>query len=387
MEQVSVLSPYSKKSACPEKKIIVYDTTLRDGEQMPGIAFKPAQKLEIAHALADAGVKEIEAGFPAVSASERKAIKDIKDTTTARILGLARCDPKDIEACAACNIDLVLLFIATSDLHLRWKLRMSQNEVVERARRAMELAHDLGLKFCFSTEDTTRTHMDFLNEIYDTALECGAERIGITDTVGCATPEGISYLVGELKTRYHMPLSVHLHNDFGLACANALAALDAGADAFAVTVMGIGERAGNLALEQFVMCAKYLRGMDTGIDTTKLPALAAIVSEHAKLQIPKNLPWLGENIFTHESGIHALAVQQNPFTYECVSPQVLGRQRKILLGKHSGKGVLLAKLIQYGFRVDEKLLEEILYEVKRIGEEKGYVDDRELIEIAKNKMS
>ncbi|MEM4293194.1 MAG: homoaconitate hydratase [Thermoplasmata archaeon] len=377
---LSALSPYNK-SRCKKRKVIVYDTTLRDGEQMPGIAFTKEQKLEIAHALADAGIKEIEAGYPAVSEEERAAIKEIKATTNARILGLSRCKPEDIEACAECNIDLVLLFIATSPLHRHWKLKMEKEEIVRKVEESIEFAKTLGLNVCFSTEDTTRTELDFLHEVYGVAVSLGVERIGITDTLGCGAPEAISFLVRELKARYSVPISLHLHNDFGLACANAIAGLDAGADAFAVTVMGIGERAGNLALEQFVMAAKFLRGVETGIEPARLQKVAEIVSRHARHQIPKNQPWIGENIFSHASGIHAAAVLENPFTYEPVAPSVLGRERRILLGKHSGRGVLRAKLLSFGIEISDKELESILREVKSVGTREGYVSDQQLLEI------
>ena len=377
-----LLSPYNMKNVSQNaKKIIVYDTTLRDGEQMPGVAFSPEAKLEIAHALADAGIKEIEAGYPAVSDEEIETIKRIKETTDAKILGLSRCRKEDIEACAAAGIDLVLLFIATSEIHLKYKLKMEETDVIKSVADSIEFGKSMGMKMCFSTEDTTRTDKRFLDKIYSTAIQYGVERIGITDTVGCAAPEAIKYLTAELKKKIRVPISVHLHNDFGLACANALAALDTGADAFAVTVMGIGERAGNLSLEQFVMAAKYLRGIETDIAIEKLPGLVEMVARYAKLPVPKNQPWVGENIFTHESGIHAIAVLANPFTYECVSPGVLNRKRRILLGKHSGKGVISAKLAAHGIPATPEEIEKIQKEVKKLGSMKGFVDDDEFLEI------
>jgi len=377
----AMLSPYNR--ACQRGGIVVYDTTLRDGEQMPGVAFKKEAKIEIAHALADAGVREIEAGFPAISKEEREAIKEIKATTDAKILGLSRCKKEDILACAECNIDLVLLFIATSELHRTYKLKMSKEEVLKAVGKSIDFAKEIGLNVSFSTEDSTRTEIDFLHQVYSLACEHGVSRIGLTDTVGCATPEAIAFLVKELKARHALPLSLHLHNDFGLACANALAGIEAGADAFAVTVLGIGERAGNLSLEQFAMAAKYLCGIDTGIDLTKLQKLAELVARHAKIKIPKNQPWLGENIFTHASGIHAIAVLENPFCYECVSPEVLAKQRRILLGKHSGKGVLKAKLAQHGIELSGQELEDLLAEIKKLGTENGFVSDEKLLEIVK----
>lgn len=379
---LSALSPYNRISN-QKREVIVYDTTLRDGEQMPGVAFTKEQKLEIAHALADAGVREIEAGYPAVSEEERMAIREIKATTNSKILGLSRCKKEDIDACAECNVDLVLLFIATSELHRRWKLRMEKEDILRVAEECIEYAMDIGLNVSFSTEDTTRTDLDFLNQIYTMASAHGVKRIGITDTVGCADPYAIAFLVSELKAKFKVPLSLHLHNDFGLACANAIAGLDAGADVFAVTVMGIGERAGNLALEQFVMAANFLRGVDTGIDTTKLQNVAEIVSKHSKIQISKNQPWIGENIFTHSSGIHAIAVLENSFTYEPVSISVLNKKRRLLLGKHSGRGILKAKMKEYNIQVSDEELEKILLEVKRIGTREGYVSEEKLLEIVK----
>lgn len=375
----TAVSPYniSAKTTFPDK-IVVYDSTLRDGEQMIGVHFTPDQKVTIATRLADIGVHQIEAGFPAVSEQEKKSVKMVSELgLKSDILCLARTLPGDIDAAADCEVDMVLLFVATSDLHIRYKLKMTREEVIKRAVTSLEYAQARGLKASLSTEDSTRSDMGFLLEVYKACEEAGVHRLGITDTLGCACPEAISYLVGKIRTSTKVPLSVHLHNDFGVGVANSIAALSQGAEAIATTVGGIGERAGNVPLEQFVMVLKHLYKRDIGIKTEDLTDLAKLVFESAKLHLPPNQPWVGQNAFSHESGIHVQAVLNCPMTYECVDPEEVGNKRHLVLGKHSGTAIVKSRLDERGVEADQDQICDIVRAIKRQGEEKGRVSDEE----------
>lgn len=362
--------------------IIVYDTTLRDGEQMPGVSFSPEQKREIALALEDAGVREIEVGFPAVSKAEIEMMQDVRASLSkSRMLTLSRVVESDIDAAADANADLVLLFIATSDIHLKCKLHMSREEVIDRAVEAIEYAKERGLEPSISSEDSTRTEPEFLKQFLKAGVEAGAVRTGITDTLGIGTPEKISSLVDYLKKEIDTPLSIHLHNDFGLGVANAISGVRAGAGAVAVTVNGIGERAGNVSLEQFVSAMRFLYGMEMGIDTSRFTEISGMVAEYSGLPLPRNQPLVGYNAFHHESGIHAAAVLENPETYEPISPEDVGNSRRISLGKHSGHHIVRAMLESEGISVSHSELDRIVAEVKKEGGKRGIVDQSGLIEI------
>ena len=362
--------------------IIIYDTTLRDGEQMPGVSFSPEQKREIALALEDAGVREIEVGFPAVSAAEIRMMQDVQASLSrSRMLALSRVVKSDIDAAADACADLVLLFIATSDIHLKYKLHMSRQEVIDMAVEAIEYAKDRGLEPSISSEDSTRTGPEFLKEFLKAGVEAGAVRTGITDTLGIGTPEGISSLVGYLKKEINTTLSLHLHNDFGLGVANAISGVRAGGRAVAVTVNGIGERAGNVSLEQFVSAMRFLYGAEMGIDTSRFTEISSMVSEYSGIPLPRNQPLVGYNAFHHESGIHAAAVLENPTTYEPIAPEDVGNTRRISLGKHSGHHIIRAMLEREGISVPGSELDRIVVEVKKEGGKKGTVDQLELIEI------
>lgn len=354
---------------------------------MPGIRFTIAQKVKIASMLMDAGVPQIEAGFAAVSDEERKAIKAITRLGgDSEILSLARTKKGDIDAALACDVDLVLLFIATSDLHLKKKLRMTEGDVIEATASSVEYAKAHGLKVAFSSEDTTRSDRGFLRRVYSTAAKSGADRLGITDTLGCATPEIIEELVEFVTGISRLPVSVHLHNDFGLALANAIVAVDAGAKAVATTVCGFGERAGNVPLEQFAMAMKHLYGTDLGIKTEKLTPIARKVSEYAGIKLPPTQPWVGDNAFAHESGIHVAAVLRDPETYEFLPPEVVGNSRRIVMGKHSGRSLISARLQERRIDASSEQLDGIFRKVKKLGERNGNVSDREFWAIVKEVM-
>jgi methanogen homocitrate synthase len=355
-------------------RVHVYDSTLRDGEQMPGVAFSRDEKIAIARALDDARIPEIEAGFPTVSQNEFDSIKAIIDLDLdADISVLSRCCEPDLDRVRQLDLDLVMLFIATSDIHMRDKLRMDRQQVLDKASRALDYCRDHGIPFSFSSEDTTRSDLGFVRDVNWMAVERGARRIGVTDTVGCATPESMGHIVEFIKEDLPCYVSVHCHDDFGLANANAIAGVMAGATHVAVTVNGIGERAGNVPLQEFVMTMEAMYNVSTGMDLTKLTGISRLVAEVAKVPLHPNQPMTGENVFSHESGIHVAAVHANPFTYEPVAPESVGNERRILMGKHTGHRAIRHVLAEHGKEYTPEQLEEIYLEVKRQGEERDHV--------------
>jgi isopropylmalate/homocitrate/citramalate synthase len=375
----SAVSPYnaSSKVKLPDR-VVVYDSTLRDGEQTPGVHFTVDQKVAIARKLDEVGVHQIEAGFPAVSDTEREAVKKVAGLgLNADILCLSRTLQSDIDAAIACDVDMVLLFVATSELHLKYKLKMSPKDVLEKAVRSVEYAREHGLKASLSTEDSTRSDLGLMLDVYHASEAAGASRLGITDTLGCAGPEAVSYIIGKIRDGTKLPLSAHLHNDFGLGVANSIAALSAGAEAIATTVGGIGERAGNVPLEQLVMALKHIHKRDIGIRTEGLTELARLVFESAKLPIPVNQPWVGPNAFSHESGIHVQAVLNCPMTYECVDPEEVGNRRRLVLGKHSGTAIVRSRLEEKSVQASQEQVCDIVRAIKTAGEEHGRVSDEE----------
>jgi len=385
----SAVSPYNAlpQAKLPEK-IVIYDSTLRDGEQMPGVRFTPEQKVEIATKLSEIGVPQIEAGFPAVSDQEMKAVRMIADLgLDSEILCLARTTREDIDVAADCGVDMVLLFIATSDLHLRYKLKMTREEVLRKATSAVEYAHARGLRTSLSTEDSTRSDIGYMLTVYHAAERAGAARLGITDTVGCASPDAISYVVGKIRAETKSPLAAHLHNDFGFALANSIAALNSGAEAITTTVGGIGERAGNVPLEQFVMALKHLYKRDLGIKTEEFGELSRMVFGHANLPVPVNQPWVGSNPFSHESGIHVAAILNCPMTYEAVSPEDVGGRRRLLLGKHSGTAIVKSRLEERNVTATQEQICDIVRAIKHSGEDHGRVDEDEFWAIVEKVMA
>ena len=374
--------PEVLKDVTLPEDIIIYDSTLRDGEQMPGVSFSSEQKLTIARKLDEIGVPEIEAGFPAVSKTEQETVKRIvNEGLNAKILVLSRLKKEDIDAAIDSDADMVLLFIASSPLHLKYKLHLSEEEIKEKVVKSIEYTKDHGIIPSFSTEDSTRTPLPFLEELVKLAYESGAKRIGFTDTVGCATPQTIQYLFSHMRKLVPTPFSAHLHNDFGLGIANALTALSSGANHICTTINGWGERAGNVPLEQLIMTLSVLYDKDLGIDTAKLTQLSQMVSNFTGIPIPKTQPFVGDNIFTHESGIHVAAILENPYTYEPISPEFVGNKRNLVLGKHSGKRMIKQILHDHDIDADENLVNDITTKVKKLGEKNGYVSNEEIMNL------
>ncbi len=371
-----------------ESKISFYDSTLRDGEQMPGISFSQRQKLAIARVLDDMRVPQIEAGFPACSEGERNAIKAIvAERFDARILGLARLVKGDLDHAIECGIDTALLFVPCSEVQITHS-SIKKEEIPRKIEFAVDYLKKHGVRPSFSTMDSTRGDVAFQLHLFETALRAGARRIGVTDTIGCIAPDAFERFVLQIKNKINalglgkigdeIELSVHCHNDFGLALANGLAGVRAGATAVATTTTGIGERAGNVPTEQFVMAMKHLYNVDLGIKTECFGKLSRMIARYAKLRLPKNAPFIGDNAFSHESGVHVQAVLVEPFAYEPVSPESVGNRRRIMLGKHSGLAGLKDALGKMEVRLSEEEITGLLEEVKRLGERKGTVTNADL---------
>ncbi len=365
--------------------ITVYDTTLRDGEQTPGVCFGFEEKLEIARKLDQFKINQIEAGFPIVSERERETVKAIaNENLDAEILALTRTKPEDIDAAIDCDVDGIITFIGTSDIHLDHKMHIGRQEAISISQKAIEYAKDHGLFVAFSAEDATRTDIEFLKRIYGIAEECGADRVHIADTTGAITPQGIDYLVRELTKDLNIDIALHCHNDFGLAVINSITGVLAGAKGISTTVNGIGERAGNASLEELIMAMKILYGKDLGFKTKYIKELSTLVSKFSGLDIPYNKPVVGNNVFRHESGIHVDAVIEEPLCYEPYMPELVGQKRQLVLGKHSGCRAVRAKLNECELEVSDDELIEIVRKVKKSREEGKYINDTIFKEIVKS---
>jgi methanogen homocitrate synthase len=372
------VSPFNEKANLkfPEK-ITVYDTTLRDGEQTPGVCLRTPEKLQIAKKLDELGIHQIEAGFPVVSNEEKRSVKAIvKEDLDAQILVLSRTKKSDIDTAIDCDVDGIITFMGTSDLHLKHKIKMTREEILNVCMSSIEHAKDHGLFVAFSAEDATRTDLDFLKQLYKKADNYGVDRVHIADTVGAISPYGMEYLVKEIRPIVKAEIALHCHNDFGMALSNSIAGLLAGANAVSTTVNGIGERAGNCSLEELIMSLKIIYGIDLDFDISKFYEMSKLVESLTHMKIPDNKPIVGKNIFRHESGIHVDAVIEEPLTYEPFLPEMVGQQRRIVLGKHSGCRAVRAKLNECGIDVTKDELCKIVEQVKSKREEGKYINDK-----------
>ncbi len=364
----------------------VFDTTLRDGEQTPGVSLSPEQKLQIAKKLDELGVDAIEAGFPVISDGERAAVKMIcGEDLDAEICGLARASRGDIDAAIDAGLKYVHVFIATSDIHLKHKLKMSRDEVLSRAVESIEYAKSHGLQVEFSAEDATRSDREFLKKVFVKVAEAKADRIDIPDTVGYSTPQYMAEITRDAIAASGLPISVHCHNDFGLAVANAISGIQSGARCAHVTINGIGERAGNTSLEELVMalqCLPFDGKHETKINTERLYETSRFVSRLVGIQVQPNKAIVGENAFGHESGIHTHGILNNPLTYEPINPELVGRKRWLQIGKHAGIHGMNAMLKEYGILPTGEQSQQILDRVKVIADQGKLVTDVELLSIA-----
>lgn len=366
-----------------EQKVRIFDTTLRDGEQTPGVTVTPEQKIQIAARLSDLGVDAIEAGFPIVSQGEMRAIKTIANNgLKAEICGLARATDADIDAAIKCDLKYVHTFIATSDIHMKFKLKMTREQVLERAVHAVEYAKKHGLRVEFSAEDATRSDRPFLLEVFKAVEQAGADRLDIPDTVGYATPQYITQIVNDVKATSKLPISMHCHDDFGLAVANSISGINAGAACAHVTINGLGERAGNASLEEFVMALQCLYDKNHNIKTQMLYETSRFVANTMGIVVQPNKAIIGENAFGHESGIHTHGVLNNPLTYEPISPELVGRKRWLQAGKHAGAHGINAMLAEFGITPNEEQLKAIVEKQKNIADKGKAITTADLLSIA-----
>lgn len=361
--------------------IKIVDTTLRDGEQTAGVVFSKAEKLQIARMLDEIGVHQIEAGIPVMGGDEEEAIKAIvKAGLKASIMGWNRAVISDIEASLRCGVDAVAISISTSDIHIKYKLKKTREWVLENMVKATEFAKKHGVYVSVNAEDASRTDMDFLLQFAKAAKEAGADRLRYCDTVGIMEPFTMYEVIKTIIEKVGIPVEMHTHNDFGMATANALAGVRAGATYVGVTVNGLGERAGNAALEEVVMALKYIYNIDLGIKTYKLRELSEYVAKASQRELPVNKAIVGKNIFAHESGIHADGVIKYPKTYEVFSPEEVGGERQIVIGKHSGTHALIRKFQEYGINLPEEDAQELLKKVRALAVElKRPLFDKELM--------
>ena len=364
----------------------IFDTTLRDGEQTLGVSLSPDQKLAIAKKLDELGVDAIEAGFPVISEGELKAVKMItSEGLSCEIAGLTRTIKKDIDAAVDAGLNYIHTFIATSDIHLEHKLKMTRDQALEKAIEAVEYGKSRGLQVEFSAEDASRTDREFLKKVFGDVAKAGADRVNIPDTVGYSTPEYMAEITRDTIDATKLPVSVHCHNDFGLAVANALSGIHAGAACAHVTVNGIGERAGNASLEEFSMalqCLPYEQNYETNIKSELIYDTSRFVAKTVGIIVQPNKAIVGANAFGHESGIHTHGVLNNPLTYEPISPELVGRKRWLKVGKHAGVHGMNAMLKEYGVSPTEEQAQQILDKVKVLGDQGIQVTDVELLSMA-----
>lgn len=365
-------------------KIFLFDTTLRDGEQTPGVSLTPENKLQIAKQLDRLGVDIIEAGFPITSNGEIEAVKLIShEKLNAEICALARTSIKDIDVAISCDVDSVHTFIATSDLHLEHKLKMSREKALEKAIEAVEYCKDNGVKVEFSAEDATRSDIPYLKKVYKAVCDAGVDRIDIPDTVGVFTPEKMFDLVSDIKKVVNVPISLHCHNDYGLAVANTIAGINAGAKTAHVSINGLGERAGNTSLEELVMSLYSLYQRKTNVHTKLIYETSKLVSRITGIAISPTKAIVGENAFGHESGIHTHGVLTMPLTYEPMAPELVGRKRWIQAGKHAGGHGISAQLKELGIDVSQDQLSEIVSKVKELGDKGKRLTESDLSALAR----
>jgi 2-isopropylmalate synthase len=369
----------------------IFDTTLRDGEQSPGCSMNIQEKLEVARRLEKLGVDIIEAGFPASSPGDLESVKEIaaiiQDCTVA---ALCRCVEKDIDAAREALVHAadprLHIFLATSPIHMEYKLKLTADQTLERAVASVKYAR----KFCsnveFSAEDAFRSDPDFVCKVFGAVIEAGANTVNFPDTVGYALPgefgDRIRYVREHTSGMDRAALSVHCHNDLGLAVANSLAAIENGADQAECTINGIGERAGNASLEEIVMALRvrkdYLNA-DTRIDASQIYASSRLVTQVTGVKVQPNKAIVGENAFAHEAGIHQHGVMANRATYEIMTPESIGiPQNRIVLGKHSGRHAIENRINDLGYQVDQEKMESIFEQFKILADKKKTISDRDI---------
>jgi 2-isopropylmalate synthase len=389
--QPEPVSPVGSFTPDPNR-VLIFDTTLRDGEQSPGASMNHVEKLEMARALAALGVDIIEAGFPIASQGDFDAVRAIAtEIAGPTICGLARCHERDIdrawEAIQYAQKPRIHVFLATSAIHREKKLRMTKDQIIERAVQSVKRAKSYCADIEFSPEDAARTEADFLSEVVQAAIEAGATTVNIPDTVGYAMPSHYSRVIRTLRERVpnidKSVISVHCHDDLGLAVANSLAGVEAGARQVECTINGIGERAGNAALEEIVMALKVRRdafGLHTGIKAERLYPTSRLLCALTGLTVQRNKAIVGRNAFAHESGIHQDGMLKESSTYEIMRPSEVGVPKTdLVLGKHSGRHALRDRVDELGFHLSEDQLNTLFDDFKALADKKKEVYDEDIV--------
>ena len=374
-------------------QVRIFDTTLRDGEQSPGCSMNLAEKVRFARKLEELGVDIIEAGFPIASAGDFAAVKAVSaECREVTVAALCRTAPPDVaraaEALAGAAHPRIHTFVATSDIHLEYKLKKTRSEVIDMTRSAVRLARDYAEEVEFSAEDATRSDVDYLCEVFGAAVDSGATILNVPDTVGYTLPNEFAALVGAVRERVigdrrDLTISVHCHNDLGLAVANSLAAIDAGARQIECTINGIGERAGNASLEEVVMAMSVRAdrlSFTSAIDTKQIYSTSQLLSQIIGFGVQPNKAIVGRNAFAHEAGIHQHGVISNPLCYEIMTPESVGvPANALVLGKHSGRHALRLRYQELGYALTSNELEVAYQRFTELADRKKRVYDQDLI--------
>lgn len=365
------------------KEIIVVDTTLRDGEQTAGVVFSNHEKIAIADLLDEIGVDQLEVGIPTMGGDEKAAIKKIAERgLKASIMAWNRAVVSDIEQSIDCGADAVAISISVSDIHIEHKLKTSREWVLESMLKSVEYAKKNGVYVSVNGEDASRADRDFLVQFITEAKKAGADRFRYCDTVGIMEPFKINNVIKDLRETTNFDIEMHTHNDFGMATANAIAGILGGATHVGVTVNGLGERAGNAALEEVFMALKHVYGYELDVDTKRFRELSEYVSRASGRELPSWKAIVGTNMFAHESGIHADGAIKNPKNYEAFSPDEVGLARQLVIGKHSGRASILKKFEEYGEELDNKAADWLLEKVRETSVNlKRSLFDKELVQL------
>ena len=365
------------------RKIFVVDTTLRDGEQTAGVVFANAEKITIAEMLSDLGVDQLEVGIPTMGGDEKDAIKTIvKRNLKPSIMAWNRAVISDIQQSIDCGVDAVAISTSVSDIHIQHKLKKSREWVLETMAKAVEYAKKQGMYVSVNGEDSSRADINFLVDFIEVAKQAGADRFRFCDTVGVMSPFKIRDNIEYLYKKTKFDIEMHTHNDFGMATANAVAGVLGGANHVGVTVNGLGERAGNAALEEVLMAFKHVYNYDINSDTLMFRDVSEYVSKASGRVLPTWKSIVGDNMFAHESGIHADGALKDPHNYESFSPDEVGLQRQIVIGKHSGRAAIVYKFHEYGITLSDDEAKAILEDVRALSVRlKRSLFDKELVKI------